>query len=60
MLQVEIVIYEPPKAKSELPHLVVTLAPSGLSVQPAKSRTEARALVASKRLAQSELKKKQK
>jgi hypothetical protein len=44
MPQEDTVIYEPPRA--ELPYLVVTLAPTGLKVSPAKSRTEARIIAA--------------
>lgn len=47
MPQTETVIYAPPKVG--LPFLVVTLAPSGLTVLSAASRTEARTIVASER-----------
>lgn len=47
MPQTETVIYPPPK--SGLPFLVVTLAPDGLTVLSAESRTEARTLIASER-----------
>ena len=43
-MQVETVIYEPPKAN--FPYLVVTLAPTGVKVVTVANRTEARTLVA--------------
>ena len=43
-MQVETVIYEPPKP--DFPYLVVTLAPSGVDVVTAANRTEARTMVA--------------
>ena len=43
MAQAETVIYEPPHPG--LPYLVVTLTPTGVSVVPVKSNTEARVMI---------------
>jgi hypothetical protein len=47
MAQAETVIYEPPHPG--LPYLVVTLTPTGVSVVPVKSNTEARVMISQRR-----------
>jgi hypothetical protein len=43
MMKVESTIYEPPRP--DFPHLVVTLTSTGVSVETAADRTEARTIV---------------
>ena len=47
MAQAEAVIYEPPH--SDLPYLVVTITPNGVTAIPVKSNTKARVLISQRK-----------